>query len=174
MKGSWIIIGIIIISVAGCIETEPVSSIPEITFKSIELYEKYDTSLDNWLFTAELQFSFVDGDADLGISKYVANDTSLPDSVRYNIFLIPFEKKDNYYLPIELDTALNLPPSFYRILEDDKLIRTGQNKTLKGVITIDMFDLPIGYDTIRYEFYIKDAAGHKSNVEVTSDLGFGK
>ena len=172
MKASWLLVGLIVIAMAGCIKTEPVSSVPEITFKSLTLFEKYDSSLDTKIFTAELIFSFIDGDADIAIPYSPALDTILPDSARFNIFLYPFEKVDNYYVPIIPDTSLHLPPPFYRITNNDKFTRTGQNKTLKGEITIDMVDLPIGYDTIRYEFYMKDAAGHKSNVEVTSDLGF--
>lgn len=169
MKNSfWIFIPLLIVS---CIKTEQVSPIPEITFKKYTLGYELDTSLDNILLIGTLEFSFIDGDADIGIDTATANNSKLPDSVRYNIFLFPYEKLDGRYIPIVFDTNVYHPPSFYTIKENDKLERSGQYKTIKGEIKLKMNDLPIGYDTIRYEFFIRDRVGNKSNVEVTNNIG---
>jgi hypothetical protein len=171
MKHALINFGIVLIIFYGCVETEPVSRIPEITFKNFELFQGYD-SLQNLKLFGELIFSFIDGDADIGLDNYIVSDTSLPDSMRYNVFLIPFQKIDSTYLPIEIDTSNNKPPPFYAITRNIKMERVGQNKTIKGTITIDIeFDIIPPYDTIRYDFFIKDRAGHRSNVESTSDIG---
>jgi hypothetical protein len=172
MKGSWLNIGFILFLFISCVKTEPVSIIPEITFKSLNLYQSYDSTKGVGTYNALLKFEFIDGDADIGLSSSIASDTSLPDTIRYNIFLFPYEKIKGSYYAIVPDTSLHLPPPYYRITDDDKMTRSGQNKTLKGEITINMVDLPIGYDTIRYEFFIKDAAGHKSNLQITNDIGF--
>ncbi|MBN2522346.1 MAG: hypothetical protein JXB24_03680 [Bacteroidales bacterium] len=152
-----------------CIETEPVSPVPEVAFTSIELVNLVDTSLENpYLKGAILKFEFKDGDADFGVYESVASDTSLPDSIRYNLFMDPFYKIDGAYFRVELDT--NYPPPYYSIFYNQKLDRVGQNKTVKGTITLTITDIPL-YDTIKYDFYIRDRAGNNSNVESTTDLG---
>ena len=152
-----------------CIETEPVSPVPDVTFKSLELVNLIDTSLGNPdLKGAVLMFDFIDGDADFGVYESIAQDTNLPDSIRYNLFLSPYYKYDGIYYQVEQDT--NNPPPFYSIFYNSKLDRVGQNKTVKGTITLTIIDIP-PFDTIRYDFYIRDRAGNNSNIESTSDLG---
>jgi hypothetical protein len=174
MKLHLILIGIVVLFLLGCVKTEPVSTIPEITFKSFALQYEIDTSLDNEVLVGKLEFSFIDGDANIGLAENVYGNTKLPDSVRYNIFLFPYEKVDGHYNEIPLDTIGEIKtPPFFIIKANDKLKREGQNKTIKGVVTvsIEYFIVP-DYDTMRYEFFIRDNAGNKSNVEVTSDIAF--
>ncbi len=149
-----------------CVKTEPVSTIPEITFKSLELAILVDTTLDQNLLVGILTFDFIDGDADIGVEEADASNTELPDSIRYNLFLTPYSKIDGLYSLIEYDSI----PPYYSIIRDDKLDRIGQNKTIKGTITLTIYDLP-NYDTIRYDFMLRDRAGNNSNVETTTDLG---
>ena len=163
------IYSIILFAGYGCIETEPVSPIPEITFTSIELVTIVDSSLGNPnLKGAVLEFDFIDGDADFGVYEGIAADTSLPDSIRYNLFLSPYYKMNGAYYFIESDT--NNPPPYYSIFYNQKLDRVGQNRTVKGTITVTIIDIPL-YDTIKYDFFIRDRAGHNSNTESTTDLG---
>jgi hypothetical protein len=174
MKNSLLIIGYMFMALmVSCVETEPVSPIPEITFKKLEIVQITD-GLGNKIIMTKLQFTFIDGNADIGIEQGISDNPALPDSVRFNVFINTFEKKDNYYLPVVIDTADTLmPPPYSAIFQNDKLERVGQNKTIKGTITLNMpYYLLPDYDTIRYEFYIRDRAGNKSNVEVTSDIGF--
>jgi hypothetical protein len=162
-----------VVIISGCVETEPVSIIPEITFNKFELYYIIADSTDfnDKKLIGLLEFKFIDGDADIGIPEDIANDSTLPDSIRFNVFMFPFEKVNGSYIPIPFDTSI-FPPPFFIIKYDEKLNRVGQNKTIKGIIRLDMFDLPVGYDTIRYDFFIKDRAGNKSNIESTTDIGF--
>lgn len=169
MKSKVFLAVLILAIIAACEKIPTVSPIPKIHFKSLTAGLYPDTALGNSLLpSAKLVFSFIDGDADIGVYSQTAQDTTLPDSVTYNIFLIPYYKVDTTYYLVPLDTTL--PPPDYRILDVPKLDRTGQNKTIKGDITITIVDLPV-YDTIRYKFYIRDRAGHKSNVETTTDIG---
>ncbi len=167
MKRSILILGITSLLIWSCIKTQEVSPVPAISFGTFDVFLGYDSLLDQYLTVGELEFSFIDGDADIGIYEdYV--DTVTWNENNYNVFLIPYEKIDTSYIAIELDSSL--PPPYYTIWHDDKLDRTGQNKTIKGTITITILDLPL-YDTIRYEFYIRDRAGHSSNTETTTDIG---
>lgn len=151
-----------------CIETDPVSPVPEITFTSIELGIVYDPKLEQEIMVGTLKFEFQDGDADFGIYEDIAADSTLPDSIRFNLFLIDYYKLDGIYYLIEHDT--NNPPPYYTIFYNPKFDRVGQNKTVKGNITLTLTDIP-EYDTIKYDFFIRDRALHISNIESTPDLG---
>ncbi len=168
MKTLGIVLAFFIIIITACVETTPVSVIPEVTFESLEVSPGYD-SLGNSVKRVVLQFDFIDGDADIGISEGIASDTTLPDEERHNVFLIPFYKEDNEYLPIELDTTF--PNNFYIIPYNEKLNRVGQNKTIKGTVklNIDFLSDP-EFDTLKYDFYIRDRSGNTSNVEETEDF----
>ena len=144
-----------------CEPLEKVSEVPEIQFKSFTLSE-IDT-LDVRIKAGELVFSFIDGNADLGIIK------GRDDQDTLNFFLLPYQKIDRVYDSIDATTY----GRSYGILNDENMVRIGQNKTIKGEIKLQIFyfiDPP--YDTIRYDFYILDRAGNKSNLESTTDIGF--
>ncbi|MBN2348979.1 MAG: hypothetical protein JXJ22_09090 [Bacteroidales bacterium] len=168
MKYTFVVVLIIVLTTA-CQPIEKVSPVPEIEFKSFDLSERIDPTLENKEIVGELEISFIDGDADLGVYEEVAADTTLPDSIRKNLFLTIFEKVDGNYFEIEADSTL--PDNFYTIPYDEKLDRVGQNKTVKGIIKVDIsffFEPP--YDTMRYEVYIRDRALNKSNVVTTTDF----
>lgn len=144
-----------------CEPIENISEVPEINFKS---YTRYllDT-LDITLEAGELVFSFQDGDSDLGL------DTIRHPEDTANLYLIPFQKLNGVYEPIDQETYGRT----YAILANERLYRTGQNKTIRGEIKVQIYYLLIPpYDTIRYDFYIVDRAGHESNVESTPDIPF--
>lgn len=145
--------------IAGCEPYEEVSEVPEITFKNFDLYI-IDT-LSNTIFAGKLVFDFIDGDADIGVN---VNSYSVEDSI--NFFLIPSYKENNLYYPLE-DTLK------YQIRHNEKLDRTGKYKTIKGEISLMIYYfITPAYDTIRYDFYIMDRAGNKSNTATTSDIWF--
>ncbi len=153
-----VILAILVLS--ACEPIEKVSDVPEIHFKSFDLYNK-DTLEGFNLTIGELKFSFIDGNADLGI---------LPGSSdTLNVFLEPFHKVNMVYEPLSVDTFGRK----FSLKNDEALVRVGQNKTIKGEIKLDIvYPLVPPFDTIRYDFYILDRAGNKSNVESTSDISF--
>ena len=166
MKRRLLHLGILSLIITGCIETEPVSPVPEITYKSFELFYYYDSTLEQYLQAGELIFDFIDGDADLGIyPEYIdTTDSASWNEENYNIFLMPYEKIDTFFYAVEPDTSK--PPPWYAIQHDTKLDRVGQNKTIKGTINLLILDVP-EFDSMRYDFYIRDRAGNNSNVEST-------
>lgn len=165
MKSIRFIVPVILLSLilfTSCEPFEKVSEVPEIHFISYKTY-----LLDTLNFTiksGELVFTFQDGNADFGL-----NNTLLNTDDTVNLYLIPFRKLDGNYDPIDE----NLYGRKYAIYNNERLVRTGQNKTIRGEIKVQIFyflDPP--YDTIRYDFYIVDRAKNESNVESTPDIGF--
>jgi hypothetical protein len=148
-----------VLALTTCEPIEKVSDVPEVGFKSFDLYD-LDT-LGFRIKVGELVFSFIDGNADFGI---------LPNSRdTLNLFLVPFKKVDMAYEALNVDTFGRQ----YAVMNDETLVRIGQNKTVKGEIKLQVYYFVIPpFDTIRYDFYILDRAGHKSNVESTADISF--
>ncbi len=140
---------------SACEPLENISDAPEIHFK------KYtETTIDTLGSTyrgGSLEFTFQDGDSDFG---QLNNDS--------NLVLIPYQKMlDQTYDSIDYETY----GRWFRIDYNDYLDRSGSS--VKGEIKVDLlFVIPPPYDTIRYNFYIIDRAGHKSNVDSTIDIAF--
>jgi hypothetical protein len=145
-----------------CKKIEKMPAIPLIEFQTFEVFDSTDI-LGNPVRSGRLKFYFQDGDGDLGL-KSPGNLAGGADSV--NLFLKLYRKTDGEYtetLPTD-----PLKPSGYRI---PYMTRLGQNKLLKGTITVTM--LYYGYqptDTIKYDFYIKDRAEHHSNTVTTCEI----
>ncbi len=164
----------LILTVSACVEFEPVSPVPAITYKSFILENGFD-SLQNEVSYARLEFEFIDGDADFGVYLGDLNNPNLPDSLRYNFIIEVQDKTDGVYRPktffntIEnrMDTLILKQGITY----DPKLDRVGQNKTVKGIIKSNTQITNTGnlLDTFRLQFYIRDRALHRSNIEVTPD-----
>lgn len=158
-----------------CVEFEQVSPIPEIEYVDFEVISGIDSALGNEVKFAQIKFNFIDGDADFGVYRDVNMNPSLPDSVRYNLFLTLFDKIDGTYTPNQIwnDSTSSFEDFTltYPIYHDEKLDRVGQNKTVKGVITSNTQITSWNHiaDSFRIEFYIRDRALHKSNVEHTID-----
>jgi hypothetical protein len=151
---------IVLIVAASCEPWENASEIPEIRFKSYTPY-LIDT-LGGLKHAGDLVFSFTDGDADFGF-----NPGSTGDSL--NLVLIPYQKVDHVYDSIESEDYVRK----FIVKDDEKLHRDGEYTTIKGEIQVQIiFFITPPFDTMRYDFYIIDRAGHKSNVESTTDIGF--
>lgn len=133
-------------------ETYPIT--PEIAFKSLEILQ--NTSQKD---SVVLTFSFTDGDGDIGTPQL---DTSGRD-----VFVKFYELKNGVFVAFDDPFgAFN-----YRI---PFLIPRGNNESLKGDIRINVdYNVLQPNDTVKYEVYIKDRAGHKSNTIQTSTIVTG-
>lgn len=153
------------LALAGCPTPKTLPDTPKIEYKSFILEKKFN-ALNQEILTGTLTFDFEDGDGDIG---FVASPDSLflPDSFKYNLFLTLHEMVNGDYR--EVDTSELLSPPYYRI---PPLDREGQNKTLKGEISVDIEYFTIEYDTLRYSFYLMDRAFHRSNVDTTDEIIF--
>lgn len=151
---------IIILILFSCKKTEVYSEIPEIGYKNF-LFRDTTDLLGNRSLLGVLTFTFVDGDGDLGLDQ--PPDTATPGNPDYsNLFFTLFAYQNGVISEIGED-ELEFPLA-YRIpyLEPE-----GSDKTLKGEIEVEFIYVAFNFDTISYDFYITDRAGHESNVEST-------
>ena len=164
----YIIIGILLIAFGftSCVKPEQLSEIPKIELLSFELLDTID-ALDNVGKYGILEFSFVDGDGDLGLEQI---DTSasyaLGEKYYNNLFVNILEMQEGTFVKIPND-SIDL---FYRFIYFGN--EEAQNKTLKGRMKIFLSPIYSGYnfDTIQYQLYIADRAMHESNVIVTDTV----
>jgi hypothetical protein len=143
-----------------CRKIDHLSSIPSVKFESFTIFDTTDI-LGNHLQGGNLKFYFEDGDGDVGLEPPTDEGTDTT-----NLFLTLYRKINGEMVPAEEGDPLY--PSSYRI---PYMKKQGQNKILKGTITVTfmyLFYLPT--DTIMYDFYIRDRAGHDSNVASTSEI----
>jgi hypothetical protein len=156
----YLLLIIIIIGLASCHKIEQLPAVPNIEFTSFTVFDTTDI-LGNKSKGGRLRFHFEDGDGDLGLN---APTNKQPDST--NLFFTLFRKKDGVMLPAPDNDPLK--PSSYRI---PYMERTGQNKIMKGTISVTFLYLFYSVtDTIRYDFYLKDRALNESNVVSTSEI----
>lgn len=109
--------------------------------------------------SARLIFSFTDGDGDLGVHE---GDTL------QSIFLKYFEKvKGQWTEPLATDVAFSYSIPY--------VTPTGRNKSIEGDMEVMIYPyfnpFPFEeFDAIKYQFYIVDRAGNKSNVVETPEI----
>jgi hypothetical protein len=145
---------------SSCIKIESLPPEPKIEFRSFDVFDTVDI-LGNHAKGGRLKFYFEDGDGDLGINppEGDVSDTN-------NMFITLYRKKGGIWHPGADNDPLK--PSDYRI---PYMEREGQNKILKGVISVTflyLFYTP--FDTIRYDFYIVDRASNVSNEISTEEI----
>lgn len=142
------------LALVSCTKIEHLSPVPNIRFNSFTIYDSTDI-LGNILKAGKLNFYFEDGDGDVGLK----NDST-------NLFFTLYRKTDGIMVPATEDDPLY--PSAYRI---PYMIRLGQNKILRGTITVTfLYTFAAPGDTIKYDFYLEDRAYHHSNVASTSEI----
>ena len=146
---------------SSCGKIEKLPPEPSIRFTSFQVFDTLDI-LGNRYKGGRLKFYFEDGDGDLGLKS--PDSGSKTDST--NLFFTLYRRKGG----ILSVAAANDPllPTDYRIPYMERL---GQNKILKGTISVTFFYLfGTPDDTIKYEFYIKDRADHTSNSVSTCEI----
>ncbi len=151
---------ILILLISSCRKTQTYPVIPEIKYKSFFFRDTVD-ELQNEGLVGKLVFEFVDGDGDIGLKQ--PPDSIDPGDPEYsNLFFTMFDVQNG--IPVEIGEDELEFPLYYRIpyLEPQ---RTDQSLT--GEVEVEFTYLLFDYDTIKYEFYITDRAGHESNIEST-------
>lgn len=150
----------LILIIPACLKIEKLPPEPRIEFISFTVSDTTDL-LGNQVKAGKLKFYFEDGDGDIGLKE---SPTSGGDS--RNLFLTLYRKTAGVMEPALPDDPVY--PSSYRL---PYIERTGQNKLVKGKITILMLYLFYQEsDTIMYEFYIQDRAKHNSNTAATCEI----
>jgi hypothetical protein len=153
-------ITLVIILATTCRKIEELPDIPRIEFQSFEIFDTIDI-LGNNSKGGLLKFYFEDGDGNVGLKQpeNILDDTT-------NLFFTLYRKTNGVMIKAPGNDPLT--PSDYRI---PYLVRLGQNKILKGTISVTflyLFYTPA--DTISYEFYLEDRQYNESNLETTSEI----
>jgi hypothetical protein len=149
-----------LLALGACNKIEHISPIPGISYTSFTIFDTTDI-LGNESKAGRLKFYFEDGDGDIGLKAPSGGET---DST--NLFFTLYRKTNGIMVPADEEDPLY--PSDYRI---PYMIRLGQNKILRGTISVTflyLFYSPT--DTVQYEFYLKDRLQHESNVATTGEI----
>jgi hypothetical protein len=149
-----------IILAASCRKIEELPDTPRIEFQSFEIFDTTDI-LGNKSKGGRLKFYFEDGDGNVGLKQ---PETRFDDST--NLFFTLYKKTNGIMQPASKNDPL--APAAYRV---PYMVRLGQNKILKGTISVTflyLFYTPA--DTISYDFYLEDRDYNESNVETTSEI----
>jgi hypothetical protein len=148
-----------ILALASCGKIETLPPEPRIEYTSFAVFDTTDL-LGNQIKGGKLKFYFEDGDGDLGLD--VPDENAETDTI--NLFVNLFRVNNGKVSPAPVNDPFT--PTGFRI---PYMERTGQNKILKGDISVIFFYLFYTQeDTIKYDFYIKDRAGNSSNTASTS------
>jgi len=148
-----------LLAVASCGKIETLPPEPYIDYTSFTVFDTTDL-LGNTIKGGRLKFYFEDGDGDLGLN--VPEGEEEADTI--NLFVALYRMNNGMIIPAPDDDPFK--PTGFRIPYMD---RVGQNKILKGTISVEFSYLFYSEeDTIRYEFYVRDRAGNISNTDSTS------
>jgi len=143
-----------------CRKIEELPAIPHIEYTSFSIFDTVDI-LGNRAKGGRLKFYFEDGDGNLGLKTPDENQTDTT-----NIFFTLYRKTGGAMVPALPNDPLK--PSSYRIPYMERL---GQNKILKGTVSVTFFYLFYNTsDTVKYDFFIRDRAQNDSNVASTNEI----
>jgi hypothetical protein len=142
-----------VVALASCKDETPRSTTPSISFVSMDPRTVKAASSEDTVF---LTFRFSDGDADLGVGA----NTSTP---QYDVFLT--DNRDN-------KVSQYLFPEIADELRDPAKGMTGTATIILQAALLrprDSLHTVLG-DTLKYEVYVKDRAGHESNRFTTPEI----
>ena len=156
------------LSIWSCSKPKSYSDIPEIHFKQLLLEDRIDP-LDETFKKAILNFSFIDGDGDLGVRP---QDKLTPNGrislVHYTWFKKMSDGNYEQYIFPDPDMPNSSDIPYNSVMDKSE----AQNKTLKGTIEIELStpENPKNVDIMYVEFWIVDREGHESNKERSPDF----
>ncbi len=156
-----------------CRKKDTFPIIPEIRFS------KFLVEVDTATHVARrgvLEFSFKDGDGDIGLPANYLNPPFNPGSkYYYNLIIKYFEKQHGKFVEVPL-LSWNPDSARYDTITFNARIpwltpKLG-NKAISGTIQDTLFiDNPGSpYDTIKFTFFIYDRALHQSNTDSTPEI----
>jgi len=160
MKKLLIILILLPLALHQCQETPVYPDVPLINYESFYLYTTIN-SLDQEVLTGKLNFSFTDGDGNVGFEPWP--DTvaiGLPDTQRYNLFLQVHDLQNGEFVEVPEEDGGYLK---YIIPYLDK-------QPLTGTISVTIEYPIIRFDTIFYTFYLYDREYNMSNIDSTDVL----
>jgi hypothetical protein len=156
-----LVIGVFsVLALVSCGKIDTLPAEPHIEFTSFAVFDTTDL-LGNIVKGGRLKFYFEDGDGNVGLPVPSEKEEEPLDSI--NLFLSLYRMNNGTLTPASDNDPLK--PTGYRI---PYMERTGQNKILKGDISVVfMYLFYTAEDSISYDFFIKDRAENLSNTVST-------
>jgi hypothetical protein len=152
-----LILILLTVSFQQCQELPEYPDVPFISYENFMLYISTN-NLGQEVLTGQLNFSFTDGDGNLGLEQWPDSvAVGLPDTQRYNLFLHTYDYQEGAFVKIPDEKGGVLK---YMIPYIDK-------SPLSGTITVTIEYPIIRYDTIFYTFYMFDRDLNRSNTDTT-------
>lgn len=151
----------------GCDSLKSYPPTPSIEYKDYRVEELVDADQQK-TYKVYLRFLLTDGDGNIGLRP--SDTTGIFHSSQkyyYNLFVQMQERRATGYVPEE-----SKAPRHWRI---PYLEPQGQNKTLIAdfEIAYEFFDqLSVGYDTVRFDFYVADRELNHSDTVSSAKIPF--
>jgi hypothetical protein len=159
MKKSAVIVIFVLLgsTLYQCHEPPVYPDVPIVNYESFFVY--MDTnSLNQEVLTGNVNFSFTDGDGNLGMDAMPDSVAfGLPDSIRYNLFFQLYDYQNGQFVEIPEEDGGYLK---YVIPYLDK-------QPLQGTISVKIEYPILTYDTIFYTFFMYDRDYNRSNTDST-------
>lgn len=165
-----LLIGTVVFS---CRKFEEFPDIPAITYSDFIVLMNTQTGITE---RGVLEFSYTDGDGDLGLDK---GDTLPPfdktSEYYYNLIIKYYEKQYGVFVEVPL-LSWNTDSSYYDTLTFNSrfpvLTPESGNLAIKGVFqdTLFIYNPLSEFDTIKFKAYIVDRALNKSNEIETEEI----
>ncbi|MBL4657307.1 MAG: hypothetical protein JKX73_04850 [Flavobacteriales bacterium] len=144
-----------ILLLSSCLKGTEYPDEPVIELISMEFTDSIEPLLGNKMYIGIITFGFTDGDGNIGVHP---ND-STENMVVYEYGVV------NGIDQAPIDLSYSIP----------YVTPTGQNKSIKGEIDVELFLEPAPpkphlYDTVYFELFIKDRSNNKSNIITTRQI----
>ena len=160
MRRRTILLILFAISFHQCQELPEYPDEPIIKYENFSFYINTN-SLGQEVLTGKLNFSFTDGDGNIGLYPWPDTiATGLPDTQRYNLFLQIHDYQDESFVKVPDEDGGILK---YMIPYMDK-------QPLSGTVSVTIEYPIIRYDTVFYTYYLYDRDLNKSNTDTTDVL----
>jgi hypothetical protein len=150
-----------------CKEPEKYPVEPQIKFEYFTRFDTITKSVNGQIYLyynrGALCFSYTDGDGDLGVKI----DSTLPADFA-NMFITYYEIQNNDTVRVALVAPDTGDTMTYNTIIPNLTPEYFSGNGIKGEISDTLFIFPTSpYDTILFQIYIQDRAGHKSNTITT-------
>ena len=152
-----ILFGVLITS---CVKEKSFPATPAITFDKYILYQED---------SADCYIKFKDGDGDVGV---YAGDTSSANNLMMKFLL---KASDGKFHPYDYILGNSTFDTLFYGFKIPNITPDGQYKALDGEIKIKLRTQPIygpanTGDIVKFDIYLMDRAGHKSNTVSTNEI----
>lgn len=150
---------------SGCFTVPEFPDSPEIEFEGIQSILRVDELTGGYKDSVIISVKFHDGDGDLGYEQWEI-DSLARIGGGHNFLVKQFRRVNGSYVPYE---PLELLSGYFHRLSGDKPGPIEGKIRYRGIQVYHSF-YPYAKDTVKFEVYIRDRAGNKSNTIMTDSV----